>query len=357
VGAIIDEFFAQADSSAEVSDEYSESRLAKAPPAKWREYPRPKKIVVCPNCDHRMTVPHERADQAGKCTKCGAIVNLPKTRPPAREPEPMAPASVSEAADTDLDQLEPAAPAVKDPVAPPVFPKRAADEAELEKPAPTDPAEATPAPAKPEPKEPAEARPTPTKPTPKEPAEAKPIPPEPPEAKPAPAKPIPAEPAVAKPVPAEPMLAKPSATVSESTDIAQVGMSVVLWSAGFGVACSLFLGLALMLISRVFELDANELTRYAPLRGFDLGLLYGLIAGSIWGLVRATALPFFIHVVLSAAIGLVLSFLFYGLTAAASTPSEIGLLLIVLIGGIGGAVFGFVAASVKEYFEEPPPRG
>jgi HD-like signal output (HDOD) protein len=347
VGAIVNEFFAQGDSSAEVSDEDTELRPGKAAPAKWREYPRPKKIVICPKCDHRMTVPHERADQPGKCTKCGAIVNLPETRPPVREPEPMAPASVSE-----LDELEPEAPGVKEPVAPPVTPDRA----------PVEPAAATPAPDKPEPEEPAPEEPEPEEPAPEEPAPVEPAPEEPAlvepvAAKPTPRKPTPAKPPAAKPAPAEPTPTRPAAPVSESPDIAQVGMSIVLWSVGFGVACSLFLGLAMMLVSRVFALDADEVTRYAPLRGFDLGLLYGLIAGSIWGMVRATALPFFIHVVISAAIGLVLSLLFYGLTAAASAPSEIGLLMIILIGGIGGAVFGFVAASVKEYFEEPLSRG
>lgn len=264
VGVIINEFIAQGDSTAEVPEEGTRPEPAAPIPVKRPEPPLPKKIVICPKCEHRMSIPPERANRPGRCTKCGTLVNLPTPPPPVDEPEPMAPVSGSAVADGVAGRAEPGVPIDTAVVAPP---------------APTESA----------------------------------------------------------------------AMGFEDVVAGKAALSIALWSVGFGVGCSVFLGLAVMLVSQLFTLDPLEITPYLPLRGFDIGLLYGLIVGSIWGLVRATDLPFGVYVVTSAAIGLVLSLVFFVLIAVVAAPSEIGLPLTVFIGGIGGAAFGFAAAWVKEF--------
>ncbi len=277
VGVIVNEFAAQGDSSAQVPEEDMEPEPAAPIPVKHPAPPLPKKIVICPKCEHRMSVPPERANRPGKCTQCGTIVNVPTKPPPVEEPEPMAPASVSEVADGVAGHAEPGVPVGKKPVAPPARTKSAA--------APF------------------------------------------PEAR------------------------------FEDEAIGKAALSIALWSVGLGLGCSVFLGLAVMLVSQLFVLDTLEISRYLPLGGFDVGLLYGLIVGSIWGLVRATDLPFVVYVATGAAIGLVLSLVFFGLTAVVAAPSEIGIPMAVFVGGIVGAAFGFIAAWVKEFFEDTLTAG
>ncbi len=141
----------------------------------------------------------------------------------------------------------------------------------------------------------------------------------------------------------------------DKTSVGKIVTSVAVWSAGAGIvfaAAMAGIAFASMTFLEGGRSSGGQIasTLY---NGAGIGLVFGLLVGSIWGLVRVTSLSLLAATPLGAVIGLVLSVSYhFAQEFLTGMTSDMSPIIMAAIGAGAGAACGVTTLRFKEYLEE-----
>jgi hypothetical protein len=156
--------------------------------------------------------------------------------------------------------------------------------------------------------------------------------------------------------PAAPPITKDAPTLKpEKTPPREIAFSVLVWSVGAGIVFAAGMtGIAFASVTFLGEDPGASGHMTSTLyNAAAIGLVFGLLVGITWGIVRATNLSLLPATGLGAVIGLALSVSYHVIhPLVTKVPSDTTLLVMAAIGAGAGAACGLASVRFKEYVEE-----